>query len=112
MPTPAYVTVPNPATGDVVAAAHIERHDSAAHARLLAHGQFVLRVRGQAGVIDVRHVGLLLQPLRQRQRSVALGAHANRQRFHTLGDDPRVERRQHHAGGAVDRPKDIIDILV
>ena len=77
----------------------IEGHHAAALARLLAHGEFMLRVRSQTGVVNTRHAGLRLKPLRERQRAGAVRLHADAQRLHALENHPGVERRQRHAGG-------------
>ena len=76
----------------------LERQHAATQAVLLAHGQGVLRVRWQAGVVHARHLGLRLQPARNRERVVAMRLHAHAQRLHTLEHDPGVEGCQHHAG--------------
>ena len=78
---------------------------------LLPHRQFVLRMRGQSGVVDARHRRLGLQPSSHRQRIGALRLHADAQCLHALEHDPGVERRQRHAGGAHHRSEDVDDQL-
>ncbi len=54
--------------------------------------EFVLRVRGQARVVDARHLRLMLQPLRQVQRVAAVAFHAQGQGFHAAQGEEGVER--------------------
>ncbi len=46
----------------------------------------MLRVAGQAGVMNLGHAGMLIQKARQRQRVGAVLGHAQRQRFSAHGD--------------------------
>jgi hypothetical protein len=48
---------------------------------------------------------MLFEPLRHGQRVRALRLHADAQRLQALEHDPRIERRQRHAGGAHDRAR-------
>ena len=84
---------------------HVKRQHRTAHAGLLRHGQHVLRVAGQPGVMHPAHGGVVLQPLRQCQRLVRLGAHAQVQGFQALEHHPGVERCQRHAAAFEHRQK-------
>ena len=65
----------------------------------------MLRVAGQPGVMHPAHGGMVLQPLRQGQRLVRLGAHAQVQGFQALEHHPSVERRQRHTAAFEHRQK-------
>lgn len=86
--------------GRVEAALEHDR-DDAAEAGHLALGQCVLRVRGQAGVDHLLDRGVGFQPLRQRQRVLAMRAHAQRQGLEAAQREEAVERALHAADGVL-----------
>ena len=67
--------------------------------RICAPRQRVLRMRRQARVVHARDLRLRFQPLRQRQRVLAVALHAQRQRLHAAQRQEAVER----AGDRADR---------
>ena len=73
----------------------------------LAHGQFVLRVAGQAGVMHPCHCRVRLQPMGQLQRQRTLRTHAQAECFQTFEHHPGVEGRQHHPGVFLHREESI-----
>jgi hypothetical protein len=83
-------------------AAHVEA-DHAAEAGHLAFGQRVLRVVGQAGVIDLLHLLLLLQPAGDLQRVLVVPLHAQGQRLDAAQGQPAVERAGHGADGVAEK---------
>ncbi len=85
-----------------------EGHDATA-AALLTDGQRVLRMAGQARVVDALHARVRLQPARELERAGAVRAHPQLQRLQALEDDPGVERRERRTGVAQERGERIMD---
>lgn len=79
---------------------HIDA-DHAAEAAHLALCQLMLRVRGKARVDDLVHRRMLLKPLRQLQRVLAMRAHPQMQRLEATLREETVERPLHTADGVL-----------
>ena len=85
--------------GVLLAALHLEAHHGTETA-LLTLGQRVLRMAGQACVVDAFDLRLLLQPLGDGLGAGAVGLHAHPEGFQALDEQPGVERAERRAGGA------------
>ena len=90
----------------------LKRQHRPAQAGLLRHGQFVLRVAGQTGVMNQLYCLLVLQPQRQGQGPLRLSAHAQIERLKALENHPGVEGRQGHAPAFEYRQKFLTDHIL
>src|SRR4051812_27891981 len=85
--------IDEPAAG-IDATANTERDDPAEATVQVALGELMARMRGQAGVGNPGDLGLLLEPLRDRERILAMALDSQREGFEALQEEEGVERAE------------------